>query len=360
MDCIKCGITLVEGAIYCHMCGKKQIAEPRKHRKRSNNTGTIYKLPGNRANPWQARLNNVHIGTFPTRAEAQKALDRLVDTDITDKYNLTFAEIYELWLPEHSRTITKSAVQSYKSSFNNCKELHGKKFRTLRHSDFQKVILRMEGDGYSKSMCEKMLQLFGQLSEWAIREEITQVNHARYVTIVAKQKTTGQVFTTEDIEAIKKSQLPAADIALVLLATGCRPNELFEATRDNCFPEYFVGGSKTESGRNRIIAVAPLGMAAYTKLLNASAGQEKLIDGYDGNKNFSNFGKRDFKKLMAEIGREGYTAYDCRHTFITTATRNGVDPQLLRRMVGHANLATTDKYYTHLDADDILNAIKSV
>jgi integrase len=218
----------------------------------------------------------------------------------------------------------------------------------------------MENSGASKSSCEKMLQLFGQLSDWAIREEIIQVNHARYVTIVAKQKSEGQVFSVEDIEAIKRSNLPAADIALVLLATGCRPNELFEASRDNCYPEYFVGGSKTESGRNRIIAVAPLGMESYTKILEASAGKEKLIEGYAGNKTYANFAKREFKNLMAEIGREGCTPYDCRHTFITEATRKNVDPQLLRRMVGHANLATTDKYYTHLDTEDILNAIKSV
>ena len=76
MECIKCRKPLPEGAAFCPACGKKQAAE-RKHRKRANGTGTISKLSGNRAKPWQARRNNVSIGTFATRAEAQKALERL-------------------------------------------------------------------------------------------------------------------------------------------------------------------------------------------------------------------------------------------------------------------------------------------
>lgn len=60
---------------------------------------------------------------------------------------------------------------------------------------------------------------------------------------------------------------------------------------------------------------------------------------------------------MEELGTPAYTPYDCRHTFITKATKSGIDPQILRRMVGHTDLSTTDKFYTHLDTADILKAI---
>ena len=94
MECIKCKQPLQDDFLYCPYCGKKQASE-RKHKKRANNTGSIYKRPGNRTNPWQVKKNNVYIGTYPTRAEAQKALDRLTDTNVTDKYNLTFKEVYD-------------------------------------------------------------------------------------------------------------------------------------------------------------------------------------------------------------------------------------------------------------------------
>mgnify|MGYP000464618867 CR=1 FL=1 len=46
MDCIKCKSPLPEGALYCPMCGKKQVQERRKALKRANGTGTVYSSRG--------------------------------------------------------------------------------------------------------------------------------------------------------------------------------------------------------------------------------------------------------------------------------------------------------------------------
>jgi integrase len=216
----------------------------------------------------------------------------------------------------------------------------------------------MEKEGLSKSTCEKVLQLFGQLSSWAIREGIASVDYSRHVTITAKQKSQGKVFTEEELDLIHESQHPAAPIVRILLATGCRGNELFSARIEDSHEGYFVGGSKTEAGRGRIIVVTEYGLKDYDALLKHAkeSGGNLLIDGYAGNKSYANFAKREFKQLMAELEIEGYTPYDCRHTFATIATRNGIDKQILKRILGHADLAVTDKYYTHLDPTDILNA----
>lgn len=358
MECIKCKRPLPDSAVFCMFCGKKQEPAKRKHAKRANGTGSISKLSGNRKKPWLVRRNRITIGTYATRAEAQKALERLTDVDVTEKFNLTLKQIHDLWLPEHEREIGESAKGNYKTALLHCEPLHDSRFRSLRTSDFQKIIIAMEEKGLSKSSCEKVLQLFGQLSEWAIREGIMQTNYAKYCTITAKQKSEGKVIPTEAIKALEKSKHIAADIVLILLATGCRGNELFSVPLGNCAARYFIGGSKTDAGRNRVIAVAPIGLKAYQKVLAAAKerGGSRLIDGYDGNRTYSNFAKREFKDLMNELGLEGYTPYDCKHTFTTQAIRNGVDKQILRRMLGHADLATTDKYYTHLDLDDILAA----
>lgn len=64
MNCVKCKAALPEGAIYCPMCGKKQVPEKRKALKRANGTGTVYKLQGRRKRPWVAAKNKVVIGYY--------------------------------------------------------------------------------------------------------------------------------------------------------------------------------------------------------------------------------------------------------------------------------------------------------
>lgn len=360
-ECIKCKAELPDGAIYCFLCGKKQAPEKRKHRKRANGSGTIYKMAGNRAKPWAAKRNNIFLGCFKTYTEAQKVLERTTDADITDKYNLTFAQIYELWKPVHAREVTASQMGNYASAYKHCTELHDIKFRSLRKSDFQSVILKLEAAGKSKSSCEKVLQLFGQLSKWAVDECIINQNYAQNVRTTAQQKSTRQPFTNADIKAMQQSSNPAADIALILIATGARPNELFSVPLMNCYEEYFIGGSKTEAGRNRVIPVSPVGITAYQKLRQKAIDNrcQYLIDAYSGNRTTSNYTKRDFKSLMTEIGRQGMTTYNCRHTFVTLAVTAGIPQAQLMQIVGHVDASTTDRY-THMDAQSLVAAVSKV
>lgn len=357
--CIKCKAEIPEGSTFCNICGKKQTAQSRKRRKRANGSGTIYKMSGNRSAPYGIRRGGIYLGSARTYAEAQKILERATDLDINDKYNLTFAQVYERWKPVHAREV--KSMDTYKSAFKACPELHGQRFRDLRKSDFQAVVLRLEQEGKSKSTCEKMLQLFGQLSTWALDECIVNQNHARNVTTTALQKSVRQPFPDLTIKAIQKSKSPVAEIVMILIATGARPGELFSAPLVNCHDNYFIGGSKTEAGQNRVIPVAPLGLPAYTALRRRAMESHcaYLIDAYKGNRTVANFTKRDFKTFMAELGCEGYTTYNCRHTFATLAVRAGVPQHQLMQIIGHVDAKTTD-LYTHMGAEDLVAAVARI
>lgn len=361
-DCIKCKAPLPEAALFCPACGKKQTADQKKHKKRVNGSGNISKLSGNRTKPWMARKNDICIGTFATRAEAQKALERITDVTVNDKFNMTFAEVYERWHAEHQREISASMDNNYKLAFKQCHQLHQMKMRKILRSDYQAAIIALEVQGKSKSTCNKLRVLFSQLGRWAMDEGITLTNPAEELTTVAKQKSTREIFTEEDIKAIRKSRLHAADIALILISCGCRPGELFSVPIVNCREDHFIGGSKTDAGKNRVIPIGPDGITAYQKLRAKAIadGCSCLIDGYEGqNKTAPNFTKRDWRELMEEIGRPGMTPYCCRHTFITRAIRSGVELPVLEAIVGHVDKETT-KIYTHLHAGDLVDAVQVI
>lgn len=195
-----------------------------------------------------------------------------------------------------------------------------------------------------------------------MEEGITLTNPAEELNTVARQKSTREIFTEEDIKAIKKSSLHAADIALILISCGCRPGELFSVPLVNCREDHFIGGSKTEAGKNRVIPIGTDGIKAYQKIRKKaiSDGAALLIEGYEGqNKTAPNFTKREWRDLMEQIGRSGMTPYSCRHTFITRAIRSGMELPVLEAIVGHVDRETT-KIYTHLHADDLVEAVQSI
>lgn len=360
MECVKCKAVIEDDSIFCRFCGKKQ-ASTRKHRKRLNGSGSISKLSGNRAKPWQATKNGVYIGVYSTRAEAQKVLDRLTDVEITDKYNLTFAEVYKRWHAEHARNISEKTMKDYEWAFTLCEVLHDRKIRGILRSDYQAVIIAQEEKGRSKGTCQKIRVLLGMLGRWAYEEGITLSNNADGLSTNAKQLSVRETFLDADIKAMKKSNLAAADIALILVSCGCRPGELFSVPLVDCHDDYFIGGSKTEAGKNRVIPIGTDGIDAYRKIRQKAMadGKVMLVDGYTGSHIYNNYAKREWKDLMEEIGREGFTPYVCRHTFITNAIKGGMDLPVLEAIVGHVDRETT-RIYTHLRAGDLVDAVQSL
>lgn len=361
MECVKCKKSIPEDALFCQWCGKRQSPAPRKHHKRSNGTGNISKLSGNRKKPWVARKNGVCIGTFETRYDAQKALERITDMSVTEKYNMTFQQVYERWHAEHSRKIDPKTLKDYEWAFRLCAPLHEKKMRSILRSDFQSIIIAQELKGRSKGTCNKVRVVLGMLGRWACEEGITVVNNADNLSTVAKQHSVRDIFSDKEISDIAKSTINAADIALILISCGCRPGELFKVPLVDCHDDYFIGGSKTEAGKNRIIPIGHDGIDAYQKIRSnaISNNGELLIDGYTGSHVYSNYAKREWKSLMEEIGSSGKTPYSCRHTFITNAIRGGMDLPVLEAIVGHLDRETT-RLYTHLRAGDLVDAVQKL
>lgn len=359
MICPKCKKAAPDEAAFCPWCGKRLTAQERKHRKRANGTGTICRLSGNRAKPWMARKNDVLIGTFETRSEALKALERLTDTQVNELYNLTFAEVYERWKQEHGREVSEKLLKNYELAYTQCEALHSRRMRSLRRSDYQAAVIALEDQGLSKSSCNKLRTMLRQVCEYAQMEGILHGNPADDLTTVARQKSIREIFTEEDIQKIKASSLPAAQIALIMISSGCRPGELFTVPLANCGKDHMIWGSKTEAGKNRVIPIGSDGVEAYQTLtiLSTVKGGTLLVDGYEGSRNTENFRRRDWAQLMREIGREGMTPYSCRHTFITRAIRGGIDLISLEAIVGHVDKETT-KLYTHLRASDLVTAVR--
>lgn len=359
-NCVKCCAELPKDALFCHVCGKKQTTETRKRRKRANKSGSIVKLRGNRKNPWQARKDGIQIGMYKTYAEADKALARLVDVNVSDLFNMTFSQVYEAMLPE-LRNVTEDHKRNLKGRYNACKALHNEVYRTIRRSQFLSEIIRLEEEGKSKSTVQKTMQLFNHMESWAIGEGIIQANRTENLTTIAKQKSVKRPLTDQEIKKIQKSDHRAAPIALIILGSGCRSIKIFKVRTEDCHEDYFIAGSKTKAGERRTVMISEIGLAAYQNLRTEAIakGCSRLIDAYEGNKERNNFAKRDLKPMLDELGIKGVTLHNCRHTMITKALESGVDQVALTQMVGHTDIETT-KIYTHMRPEHLRKEIQKI
>lgn len=354
--CIKCQKPLPDDAVYCPYCGKKQTKEPRKSLKRANGTGTVYKLSGRRKRPWTAAKNKVIIGYYETKTEALNALEKLSGKELTERYNMTFSEVFEAWKKEHYQEIGQSGISSYDRAYHVFSPLHERKFRELRTQDFQSALDPHMGK--SHSTVAKYKQLITQMSQWAIREEIIATNFASFVRVPENVKKEKEIFSDQDIEKLEKDGSETAKIILMLIYTGMRIGELFSLTVENCHGSYVIGGEKTEAGRNRVIPIRKEGRE-YFQYFARKAKSPLLISGYAGQKIAENFRKRDYYPLLDNLGIKRKTPHATRHTYASWARKNGIAPDILQKILGHANYSTTANIYLHTDVESLVNAVEN-
>ena len=352
--CVKCKKKIPEYSIFCPFCGKKQVAEKKKALKRANGMGTVYKLQGRRKRPWVAAKNKVVIGYYERKTDALEALERIAGKDLTERYNMTFTEVFEEWKSEHYKGLSKSGQESYEISYKAFQPLYDRKFRELRTADFQTVL---DENKEKPEAIRKYRQLINQMSKWAMREEISTQNFAQFVQLQSTPKKEKEIFTEEEIEKIEKDGSEAARIILMLLSTGMRIGELFSLRLEDYHETYIIGGSKTEAGRNRVIPIRPEGRSHFAYFAEQATGP-LLLSGYVGQKIYANYRNRDYYPLLNKLGIAKKTPHATRHTYASRAVKEGMPPELLQKILGHADFSTTANVYTHIDINTLVKAVE--
>ena len=148
----------------------------------------------------------------------------------------------------------------------------------------------------------------------------------------------------------------------MLIYTGVRISELLDLKKENVHldKQYFdVLISKTENGIRKVpIAdkVLPFFEAWYH-----DTDSEYLLHTEDGNHfKYRNYYDSYFLPLMENLGLT-QTPHCCRHTCISMLAEARVEQTIIKKIVGHSGAMTlTEKVYTHLDIEELVNAINKI
>ena len=313
-----------------------------------NGYGGVVKLSGARRRPYAARITTGWyyndqtgkrvqryqiLGYAATRAEALQILAHYNDYPIDGaSLKLTFADIYERWSAEKFPTTSHSNIKGYRAAYAICQDIADVPFRNLRLDDLQRVVDRC---GKNYPTLKKLRVLFNQLYEYAMKHEIVVKDYSdRYYQTI-----------------------------LMLIYNGVRVSELLDLKKENVHLEerYFdVVDSKTANGIRKVPIAAKV-LPFYEGWYNDCSSCEYLIHTMDSEHfTYHNYYSNFFKPLLNRLHIDR-TPHCCRHTTISMMADAHIDQTIIKKIVGHAGaMSLTERVYTHLDINELIEAIDQI
>ncbi|MEX2181883.1 MAG: tyrosine-type recombinase/integrase [Gemmatimonadaceae bacterium] len=147
---------------------------------------------------------------------------------------------------------------------------------------------------------------------------------------------------------------PFAVAAIRLLAlTGCRENEILSLRWDAVdFDRGYLRLADSKTGRS----VRPLGRSAVSLLerLPRISGNPYVLPGQQRNKHLKEI-KRLWYAVLHASKLPGLRLHDLRHSFASVPATSGESLLVVRSLLGHKNVATTERY-AHLADDPVKRA----
>lgn len=291
----------------------------------------------------------------------------------------TLQEVYIRWKKrKHYRALGPKGKEGYDLAWKWLCRLEDVPIQLISFDRYQDVLDEMAAAGLSVSMQQKVQQLISQVSKQAIEDGILSRNLASELVLEGREARETLPFQRKHFSLLLEhaksgAYAQAAQITLVLLTTGFRPQELFSIRCEDVDPRFpfLRSGSKTNAGRNRLVPILPI-VRPYLSRWYLSCPvvdghkQGYLVRGPKGaKKNLTNWRAREFYPMTLELGINHpdqlndkhnvphFTPYSARHAFATWSACAGVEKDVLAKVIGHSSYTVTERFYIHANLEDL-------
>ena len=305
----------------------------------------------------------------------------------------SFAQWADDWLRiKETESITEGQMANYRRAVSVWKaELDGYELEDIRADDVERLMVSMSSEDYARRTIELYRSTIRQILKRAVSRGILAVNPAEQIEIhVPGRKTVNRRALTDTEQSwIWETPHRAQHVAVIMMLSGLRRGELAALTWNdvdlknktitvNKVMEYSPNGAaslrlitKTAAGMRTVDIPQKLAdyMTAMPRdsalvihtaegLVMTTSAWKKLWQSYMRILN-KKYGQRTAKDLqptskpgpkVLDMTIPPITMHWLRHTFCTLMYLAGVDVVQACAQMGHADVATTLRIYTHLDA----------
>ena len=381
-------------------CGTHKRDKKSGTRKRGNGKGTVERT-NNKQNPFKAKVpvevyidkkgklqvKYKSIGSFPTKGLANEALAEYNRTpyDLSSKIS-TFQDLYEVWSEEYFKTLTSdSSIRTITSAYAYCSGLYYMKIRqigaghikdAMNHGYIIETRGKNKGQRKYASPCtqERIKSMCNLMFDYALERNLILTNPARAFKIDKLIKEIDQnakkkkPFSDAEVRLLWEyhEMIPFADIILIGIYSGFRPQELVLLRTENIFLEegYMIGGMKTSNGTNRAVPIHPKikELVAFRYHQATDLYQSSFLFNIQYGSSYKPFSydtyEGRFHNVMDALNLSGFTPHCTRHTFATQAEICGLRERAIKMMMGHSlKEDVTNHHYKHTGFDYLYQEI---
>ena len=276
---------------------------------------------------------------------------------------------------KHERNASPHTISSYKGDLGQLEAYLIEKKADWRSADnvvLRGFLARLYEKKLKKSTIARKLAAMRSFYDYCLKRKWIEENPAK-VLATPRQDRNVPSFLSED-EMTEFLDLPLSDKSLdlrdralleLLYASGIRVGELVAVDLEDVgFDERLV----RVKGKGKKERLAPFGrkaeaslrtyLRARPDLLKDKLGQNALFLNYKGGRLTSRSVERIVGRYIRRttVNRK-ISPHSLRHSFASHLLSRGADLRVIQELLGHASLATTQKY-THLDLKRLLDVYK--
>jgi excisionase family DNA binding protein len=332
----------------------------RKTKRKEERYSIHYQVNGQRV---RKALNGIR-----SRAEAVRVLFAEVSDAQRGCYNfqrknINFAEMADLYLEKYSKVNKKSWKTSDWVYLRRLKPYFGSTpLSKIIPETVEEYKAERLSAGIEKCSVNRELSCLRKIFNVAIDWGYASSNPVSKVKFFSEKENIRERVLDECDEEprlLKAAVTYLEHMIVVALNTGMRKGEVFNLRWKNVDIERKqISIKESKSGRERKI---PINSALFS-LLNALKSQngsgEYVFTNSRTGKPYTDI-KKSFSKACDDAHIEDLRFHDLRHTFATRLVRRGVDLVMVKELLGHASIVTTQRYL-HSQADVKFRAVESL
>lgn len=167
------------------------------------------------------------------------------------------------------------------------------------------------------------------------------------ICMLAENNERHYYLTREEVERLRRhcTITEAGNLVVFAAFTGLRKSEMFALNSSNVRHESLYLTARTKNGRPRVVPLHPRALEIAKQLPYKNITPAIL--------------RRQFETAREECGMEHINWHDLRHTFASWLIQKGTPLQVVKELMGHANIGMTMRY-AHLETDNLKSAVLSL